>query len=160
MSDQSNTLKEVYDLMLQIRKFTRSSLMLQYAIAQEAGLQASEAECIDFLTDMGPSTAGALAKATGLTTGAITNLVDRLERAGFVKRSADPRDRRKVIVSVIAEKKEDIGAHYAGLAASVQELLSSYSQEELQFLIRYMSSLTNVYETVKHPDASPKQLPK
>ncbi|HEV9037015.1 MAG TPA: hypothetical protein VGQ51_10350, partial [Puia sp.] len=64
--------KEVFDLMWEIRIFTRSSLMLQQNISQEAGLNATDAECLDYLMEMGPSTAGALAQATGLTTGAVT----------------------------------------------------------------------------------------
>ncbi len=87
MPAAKETRAEVYSLMWEIQKFTRSSLMLQQIIAQKAGLHVTDAECIDFLMEMGPSTAGDLAKATRLTTGAITNVIDRLERAGFVKRS-------------------------------------------------------------------------
>ena len=146
MSEPNDSGNNAYSLMWEIQKFTRASLMLQHVIAQKAGLHVTDAECIDFLTEMGPSTAGALAKATGLTTGAITNVIDRLERAGFVKRSADPDDRRKVIVSVIAERKTVISACYAQLAASVHELVSSYSTEELELLIDHTSKLTKVFE--------------
>lgn len=138
--------KEVFDLMWEIRKFTRESLMLQHAISQEAGLNVTDAECLDYLMEMGPSTAGALAQATGLTTGAVTSLIDRLERSGFVKRTADPKDRRKVIVSLIPERKAGITARYARLAAAVQELLSSYSKKELAFLIGHTKALTTVFE--------------
>jgi DNA-binding MarR family transcriptional regulator len=138
--------KEVFDLMWEIRKFTRSSLMLQHTIAQEAGLNATDAECMDYLMEMGPSTAGALVKATGLTTGAITSLIDRLERAGFVKRSADPNDRRKVIVSLIPERKTGISTRYAGLAAAVRKQLSSYTKKELLFLIAHTRALTAIFD--------------
>jgi DNA-binding MarR family transcriptional regulator len=138
--------KEVFDLMWEIRKFTRSSLMLQHDISQEAGLNATDAECLDYLMEMGPSTAGALAQATGLTTGAVTSLIDRLERSGFVKRTADPKDRRKVIVSLIPERKAGITARYSRLAAAVQELLSSYSKKELAFLIGHTKALTAAFE--------------
>lgn len=132
--------------MWEIRKFTRSSLMLQHDISQEAGLNATDAECLDYLMEMGPSTAGALAQATGLTTGAVTSLIDRLERSGFVKRSADPNDRRKVIVSLIPERKAGITARYGKLAAAVQELLSSYSKRELLFLIGHTKALTGAFD--------------
>lgn len=146
MSKEVQPHSEVFDLMWEIRKFTRSSLMLQHNISQQAGLNATDAECLDYLMEMGPSTAGALAQVTGLTTGAVTSLIDRLERSGFVKRAADPNDRRKVIVSLIPERKAGITARYARLAAAVQEFLSSYSKKELLFLIAHTKTLTTVFE--------------
>lgn len=147
MSKKEVAEKEVFDLMWEIRKFTRTSLMLQHTIAQKVGLNATDAECLDFLMEMGPSSAGALAKATRLTTGAVTTMIDRLERGGFVKRSADPNDRRKVIVSVVPERKTVISGHYRNLAASVQALLATYSKKDLTLLVRYTNNLTAVYES-------------
>lgn len=119
--------------------------MLQQIIAERAGLHATDAECIDFLMEMGPSTAGSLAKATRLTTGAITNVIDRLERAGFVKRGPDPKDRRKVVVTYIPEKKTGISESYVTLAANVQQHLSTYTKEELELLTKYTDALTEIY---------------
>ena len=73
--------------------------------SEKMKLNVTDAECLDFLSDMGPSTAGDLAKITRLTTGAITNAIDRLEKAGFVERKHDVNDRRKVIVKIIEKKK-------------------------------------------------------
>lgn len=145
MSSTTQTDAEVYALMWSLRKFTRTSLMLQQIIAERAGLHATDAECIDFLMEMGPSTAGSLAKATRLTTGAITNVIDRLERAGFVKRGPDPKDRRKVVVTYIPEKKTGISESYVTLAANVQQHLSTYTKEELKLLTKYTDALTEIY---------------
>lgn len=142
-SDPGST---IYDLMLAVRKFTRSTLMLQHAIAQRNGLHVTDAECIDFLLEMGPSTAGALAKATGLTTGAITNVIDRLERAGFVKRNPDPNDRRKVVVSYVPEKHSGAKVYYEALAGEVQQLFAKYNAAELDFLIRHTEALTAIHQ--------------
>ena len=146
MSKKDTVEKEVFDLMWEIQKFTRTSLMLQYTIAQKVGLNATDAECLDYLMEMGPSTAGALAKATRLTTGAVTTMIDRLERDGFVKRSADPNDRRKVIVSVVPERKAVIGKYYRELGMAVQTLLATYSKKDLALLIQHTNALTAVYE--------------
>jgi MarR family transcriptional regulator, organic hydroperoxide resistance regulator len=137
----------IFELMWAIRKFTRSTLILQHVIADAMGLHVTDAECIDFLQEMGPSTAGDLAKATRLTTGAITNVIDRLERAGFVRRGADPNDRRKVIVTFLPEKHAT-GAkiHYGALANAVQQLLSGYNEEQLRFLINHTQALTEIYQ--------------
>ena len=137
--------KEVFDLMWEVRKFTRSSVMLKHVIAQKAGLHVTDAECIDFLMEMGPSTAGALAKATRLTTGAMTNVIDRLERSGFVKRNPDPKDRRKVVVSYIPQKKAGMTADYASLAGEVQQLFMKYNLDELNLFTTNMQALTDIY---------------
>jgi MarR family transcriptional regulator, organic hydroperoxide resistance regulator len=135
----------VYVLMNEVRKFTRSTLMLQHVIAENIGLHVTDAECIDFLQEMGPSTAGDLAKATRLTTGAITNVIDRLEKSGFVKRDPDPDDRRKVIVSFLPKKLTRAKSNYAALARKVQNLFSGYDAHQLKFLIRHTQELNEIY---------------
>jgi DNA-binding MarR family transcriptional regulator len=136
----------VYELMWAIRKFTRSTLLHQHVIAEAMGLHVTDAECIDFLQEMGPSTAGDLARATRLTTGAITNVIDRLERGGYVKRSPDPTDRRKVIVSFLPDKHGPTKASYGALAKAVQDFLNNYTEEQLRFLIRHTESLTRIFQ--------------
>ena len=73
------------------------------AIADRLGLSATEWKCLGLLRKSGPITAGRLAELTGLTTGAITGIVDRLERAGRARRASDPHDRRRVIIEVIPD---------------------------------------------------------
>jgi DNA-binding MarR family transcriptional regulator len=136
----------VYELMTEVRKLTRSTLMLQHVIAENIGLHVTDAECIDFLQEMGPSTAGDLAKATRLTTGAITNVIDRLEKSGFVKRDPDPNDRRKVIVSFLPKKLTRAKSNYAALAHKVQNLFSGYDAKQLKFLIRHTQALNEIYQ--------------
>jgi DNA-binding MarR family transcriptional regulator len=137
----------VSDLMLAVRKMTRSTLIHQHVIAAIMGLHVTDAECIDFLQEMGPSTAGDLSRATRLTTGAITNVIDRLEKAGFVKRSHDPKDRRKVIVTFLPEKHATHAKiHYSALAGAVQNLFEAYSDNQLRFLIQHTQALTDIYQ--------------
>jgi MarR family transcriptional regulator, organic hydroperoxide resistance regulator len=140
----------IYSLMTAIRRLTRSSLMFQYAIAEKMNLNPSDAECIDFLMEMGPSTAGDLAKVTRLTTGAITSVIDRLEKAGFVKRQSDPNDRRKVIISFIPKKHEIAKRYYAAMAQDVYDLFSGYSQAKLKSIQQHSEALTAVFQ--KHAD--------
>jgi len=142
----SDTNPDVFELMWAVRRFTRSSLILQHVISQDIGLNVTDAECLDFLQEMGPSTAGALAKAARLTTGAITNVIDRLERAGFVKRSNDPKDRRKVIVSFVPDKHTNARIHYASLSKAVQKLFSTYNEAELKLLVKHTEALNEIYQ--------------
>ena len=136
----------IYGLMESVRKLTRSSLMLQSAIAEKMDLNATDAECIDFLMEMGAATAGDLAKATKLTTGAITGVIDRLAKAGFVKRENDPNDRRKVIIRFLPKKHEKTKQYYAAMAKDVQELFSGYNEQKLKMLLQYTDALTAIFQ--------------
>jgi MarR family transcriptional regulator, organic hydroperoxide resistance regulator len=147
MEPTNNNASAVYDLMFAVRKMTRSTLIHQHVIAGIMGLHVTDAECIDFLQEMGPSTAGDLARATRLTTGAITNVIDRLEAAGFVKRSPDPKDRRKVIVTFLPEKHAtNAKIHYSALAGAVQDLFATYTEDQLNFLIEHTRALTAIFQ--------------
>ena len=88
----------------------------------------------------GPQTAGQLAELTGLTTGAITGLVDRLEKVGFVRRDRDPSDRRKVVIHPVLEKMEtEIAPLFTSMGAAMEDLLSRYSDPELAIIQDFVS---------------------
>lgn len=147
MADKKSKDTLVYDLMMAVRKLTRSSLMFQYAVAEKMKLNATDAECIDFLMEMGTSTAGDLAKATRLTTGAMTNVIDRLEKAGFVKRESDPTDRRKVLIRYVPKKHEKTKQYYDAMAADVYVLFSGYTESNLKFLSQHSEKLTEIFHS-------------
>ncbi len=134
------------DLLWAIRRFTRSSLLLQQVIAEEIGLYATDAECMDFLMEMGPSTAGDLARAMRLTTGAVTNVIDRLEKKGFVERKKHPTDRRKVIVHFLPKNHAKAKLRYDALVSGVLELFEGYNSEQLKFLVEHTTALMAIYQ--------------
>src|SRR5215468_6026034 len=88
----------VGDVVLNLRQFVIGLLVANLEAAEDVGLNPSDLGCLCLLLLHGPIPAGRLAELTGLTTGAVTGVVDRLERAGFAQRVLDPTDRRKVIV--------------------------------------------------------------
>jgi DNA-binding MarR family transcriptional regulator len=145
-NQETNPGTQVDDLISAVRVLTRSSLLFQNAIAEKMKLNVSDAECIDFLIEMGPSTAGDLAKITRLTTGAITNVIDRLEKAGYVKREKDPKDRRKVMVVFVPEKHKKAKKYQESLAADLHNLFSRYSKKELKFLLNHTIAINNIYK--------------
>jgi DNA-binding MarR family transcriptional regulator len=134
------------ELMRSEKDLSRISLMFRSAIAGKFGLNVTDAECMDYLMDTGPVPAGKLAEITGLTHGAITNVIDRLEKAGFVKRQPDPKDRRKVIVVLVQEKIDAIAEVYRPAVMKIYHLFSGYSDEELQFLARFYQDMMHIYE--------------
>src|SRR5262245_24965598 len=116
----------------EFRQLSTATILFHQAIADRLGMNVTDHKCADVLSRTGPITAGELAQRTGLTTGAITGVIDRLEKAGFARRAKDPRDRRRVIIEPIVERMEQvIGPLFASMAASAGELCARYSTEEL-----------------------------
>lgn len=116
------------------------------AIAQRIGLSATEFEAIDVVTNSQPVTAGKLAISCGLTTGAITGLVDRLQASGFIRRRSDPDDRRRVLLEPVENSKcsEEVKRLYQPIAAGFDNLADEYTAEELAFLIESQRKLNDM----------------
>jgi len=100
-------------------------------------LHITDHKCLDLMRRFGAMPAGRLAELTGLTTGAVTGIIDRLEGAGYVRRTNDPKDRRRTIVEPIRNKKLErkIEVTFMPLHKRMHKLLSSYSDSELAFLL-------------------------
>ena len=124
-------------LMLALRRSSAAGVLHGQTVARRVGVNSSDLECLDLILMSGPSTAGEIARHTGLTSGAVTGLIDRLERLGLVERTADPADRRKVLVRVREDRIGPIAQLYAPLEKAMQALLAGYSKEELKVLIDF-----------------------
>ena len=99
MADRKQTL--VARLGEQVRRMGAQSVLISKTVAGRFGLNTSDLECLDLIYLRGQASAGELARATGLTSGAVTALIDRLERAGYVERTDDPTDRRRREVRIL-----------------------------------------------------------
>jgi DNA-binding MarR family transcriptional regulator len=128
----------LWRLQAALREASAQSVLISQTIAGRVGLNASDLECLDLMQLHGPRTAGELAKATGLTSGAITGLIDRLERAGYVAREGDPADRRRVVVRVRPESLAELNALYGPLQIASQDLNARYSDEALALIAGFM----------------------
>ena len=124
-------------LMLALRRSSAAGVLHGQTVARRVGVNSSDLECLDLILMSGPSTAGDIARHTGLTSGAVTGLIDRLERLGLVERTADPADRRKVLVRVREDRIGAIAALYTPLEKAMQALLAGYSKEEFATLIDF-----------------------
>ncbi|WP_405979639.1 MarR family winged helix-turn-helix transcriptional regulator [Streptomyces sp. NBC_00158] len=107
--------------------------------AEAAGLQASEWYALSRITLAGGLTSGELAAGTGLTTGATTRLIDRLERAGYVRRAADPADRRKVVVEAVPGALAEVEAAVGPARRRIAEVLAAYTPEQQALLFDYFA---------------------
>lgn len=112
------------------------TVLFQQAIADQLGLNTTDLICLSFLSGAEPQTAGQLAEATGLTTGSVTIMIDRLEKAGYVQRDKDPSDRRRVLVRPIIERIErDIAPLYGSIAEAWERAIEGYSNQELAVIL-------------------------
>ena len=113
------------------------TIMFHQSVADVLGLHITDHKCIDLIRQYGAMPAGRIAELTGLTTGAVTGIIDRLEKAGYVRRANDPKDRRRTIVEPIRNKKWErkIEAVFIPFHERMHKLLSSYSDSELAFLL-------------------------
>lgn len=111
--------------------------LFQQTAAAKYGLGITDMKTLSALQQEGSMTAGQLAKRLSLTTGAVTNVIDRLERQGFVQRQPDPGDRRKVIVTINDEKLATGDNVYLSMGEAFSKLLEAYSTEQLEFLVRF-----------------------
>lgn len=108
------------------------------------GINRTDARCLDILDRAGRMTAGRLAEENSLTTGAVTAIIDRLERAGLARRVRDESDRRKVLVEP-TEKAGRLAAEiYGEMAESGRRMLAPYSDERLQAFIDLMQSALDI----------------
>lgn len=120
-----------------MRRSSAQGVLYGQTVANVAGIANSDLECMDILYLEGRVTAGRLAEVTGLTTGAITGVVDRLEKAGLVRRERDEKDRRKVFISVVPEAIDRLSKFYVPMQQAMEKICSGYSDEELRLLLRF-----------------------
>jgi DNA-binding MarR family transcriptional regulator len=118
--------------------------LLSQSVADRLKINATDLQCLAVVASAGPMTAGQIAEATGLTTGAITGVVDRLEKAGLARREDDPTDRRRVVVravpgDVLLARDPAVSRVLTGLDAAVAERYESYSDRELALVIDALS---------------------
>ena len=124
-------------LLGELRNASAQSVLLSEAVGERFGMHPSDVECLGILDDSGPITAGKLAELTGLTTGAATRMVDRLERAGYVRRERDMDDRRRVFIHIVPERLQPLGAVFGSMSRAMTQLCSGYNDEELALLLGF-----------------------
>jgi DNA-binding MarR family transcriptional regulator len=124
-------------IIYKLREMSTETIMFHQVVADELGLYITDHKCLDLIHRFGAMSAGRLAELTSLTIGAVTGMIDRLEKAGYVRRTNDPKDRRKTIVEPISNKKLErkIEMIFMPLHERMHRFLSSCSDSELTFLL-------------------------
>jgi len=118
----------------EIRRRQAAADALEHAACDRLGINRTDARCVEIIDRHGGITAGQLAEESGLTTGSVTAMLDRMARDGYVRRVRDDRDRRRVTVE-LTERMKGLNAEiYEPVGLEGRRLLQRYSQEQLTML--------------------------
>jgi len=128
----------------QIRLFIAGAILFHQKLADRMGLHLTDMQCINLLDLLGSVTPGKLADCMGLTTGGVTVMLDRLEKAGLVTREPNPGDRRSVLVVVNPKKLRKIQGLYEGINQEVEAFFSETPEAELQVVLNFLSKINTM----------------
>ena len=127
-----------------LRRVNLQGSFFGQTVAIRFGLSESDIETLEALIDMGASTAGRLSELTGLTSGAVTRVIDRLEQAGFVRRVPDPADRRRVIVEAIPEKVAAVQATLNRVGSASADEIGRYTDAQLALITDFLTRMEQI----------------
>lgn len=134
------------------RAYSDASIFMHEAIARKAGLSSTDHKYLGLILQYESITAGEISKLTGLTTGAVTGLIDRLEKKKLLKRQFIKEDRRKVIIIPNTENSMKLlGPIFEELQQKTMKLVSTFSKKEIETIERYFREATVLMkETTDH----------
>lgn len=133
------------------RRHSTATVLFHHAIAERLGLGPTDHKCLDLLYERGSMSATELAAITGLTSGAVTGVVGRLERAGHLSREPDPHDRRKQILRPAPEGGREVAELFDHLRAAGAELVEGFDTRQLTAIAEFLARSTDfAYERVAH----------
>lgn len=140
-------------VMMAARENGISTVLFRNAIGRKLGLNTTESDCLSLLATRGVSTPTELSRYAGLTSGSTTTMLDRLERAAFIKRLPNPNDRRGVLVEIDKKWSKTAAPLVAGVQKAHQELLNTYTDDELSTIADFLQRFTaNIQRQTSHID--------
>jgi DNA-binding MarR family transcriptional regulator len=125
-----------------VLRFIAGVVLHNQVVAGRVGLGASDSQFLSLLSLYGPLTPGRLAELSGLTTGTVTGVIDRLEQGGFVRRARDAADRRKVLVTPVPEAMAALAEHYRAEGEHLDAVLRRRDPAQLQVIADFLAELT------------------
>ena len=138
-------------IVLDIRKFLMAGIFFNAQAAERAGLGLTDMQMLHMLQLHGPATPGKLANSTGLSSGGVTVALDRLEKAGYIRREPNPADRRSLLINLVPTKLRKLAGMYEGIEHETRRLLATLPERDLQAVVRFFETMSGV-----RADADPK----
>ncbi|MCW3848938.1 MarR family transcriptional regulator [Sphingomonas sp. LB-2] len=141
------------------RDLSTAVILFHEGVSRQLGVSAAERKCLSVLWQLGVATPGQLLEATGLSSGAITGIVDRLERAGYAKREPNPNDRRSLLIKPLrqAELMRKIGPAFEGLRGAMEGVIASYTPAERALIDRHLRTTIAVLREQTEAMEAPKR---
>jgi DNA-binding MarR family transcriptional regulator len=112
--------------------------LLNHHVGGQIDLKATDLECLDLITRLGPVSPSALARRAGLHPATMTGVLDRLERAGWISRDRDPADRRAVTVRARRDRAAEVIGLYSGMNSAMDEICAGYPEDSLELLADFL----------------------
>jgi DNA-binding MarR family transcriptional regulator len=131
-------------IVLEIRKLIASAIFFNTHAAEQAGLGLTDMQMINMLQLYGPSTPSNLAKWTGLSSGGVTVALDRLEQAGYIRREANPDDRRSLLITLVPVRMRKLAGLYEDVEKETRRVLAMLPEGDLRGAIRVFEKLGEV----------------
>ena len=129
-----------------VRDYGVHLMLFRNSMNEWAGINATDMECLRLLFLKGVSTPSELARHTGLTSGATTAMLDRLEKVGFIERQPNPDDRRGTLIVPAKSSAEKAASWFESARNAQSELISSYSEEELEIIADVFERFTKLWD--------------
>lgn len=139
-SANSNRERLVQSVISGVRELDTELDLMDQTIADILGLNRTDAQCMDIITRAGPITPGALAERIGLTAGAVTTILDRLEAAGWVRRRRDIEDRRRILIERNDARARRISHLYRDLQRATEQLAQRYTDGQLEVIAGFLAA--------------------
>lgn len=131
-------------LQLVLRRQTTRTVLFHATVANRLGIAITDLSCLNLLSMDGPQTPGQLAEHIGITRGgAVTAMIDRLERSGYVARERDPDDRRKVLVRITDKATRQVSPLFAELGRAIGKEFDALDDESLTALLHFVTASTD-----------------
>ena len=128
------------------REYGIGSVLFRHVLGEMLGLNATDMECLGVIFFKGVPTPSELAQYTGLSSGATTAMLDRLEKARLIERRPNPLDRRGTLIVLTNERIEELRAIFASGSEAINRLTASYSEDALATIADYFRRLVTVWE--------------
>jgi DNA-binding MarR family transcriptional regulator len=146
------------ELALAVNLHSEAVVLFHSAIAQSMGLDPTAYKTLFLLRRLGPLSAGEIARATGLATASVTDLIDRLVAKGYVSRGAHPTDRRRIVVALMAESVAAARPGFGVPNPSIETLFDRYDAQQLEVIADFLKrNALRLTEDLAHLDEQPRQ---
>ena len=133
-------------VVLAAREYGISTVLFRHMVGEKLGVNVTDMECLGLMFYKGLATPSELARYTGLTSGATTAMLDRLEKGGLIERRPNPEDRRGTIIALTSSGANRVAPWFAAVRQAQDELVAQYSESELETISSFLESYAKIWE--------------